>query len=106
MLFVGRELADVGDDVFEEGLRRLGTMAAEGFDKASFSEFVAGFVEGFGDAVGVEGERVAGAENALVDFAIPFFENAEDSGGGVEAVDGFVAAEDECGQMAAIDVAE
>ena len=106
MLFVGGELADVGDDVFEEGLGGLGAMAAEGFDQAGFAEFVAGFVEGFGDAVGVEGESVAGVEGALADFAIPFFENAEDGGGGVEAVDRIVAAEDECGRMAAIDVAE
>ena len=81
-------------------------MAAEGVDEAGFAEFVAIFVEGFGDAVGVKGESLAGAEGALADFTIPFFENAEDSGGGIEAVDGIVLAEDECGQMAAIDVAK
>jgi len=35
---------------------------------------------------------------------VPLFENAEDGRGGVEAVYGIVAAEDERGRMAAIDV--
>lgn len=106
MLFVGGELPDVGDDGVEEGLGALSAMASEGVDQAGFAEFVAGFVEGFGDAVGVEGESVPGAEGALADFAIPFFENAEDGGGGVEAIDRIVAAENECGQMAAVNVAD
>jgi hypothetical protein len=83
MLFAGSEFADVGDDGVEEGLRGLGTMAAEGVDQAVFAELVAGFVEGFGDAVGVEGEGLAGAEGALAELAVPFFENAEDRRGGV-----------------------
>ena len=90
MLFVGGELADVGDDVFEQGLGRLCAMAAEGVDQAGFAEFVAGFVEGFGDAVGVEDERVAGVDGAFANFAIPFFEDAEDGGGGLEAIDRIV----------------
>ena len=65
MLFVGGELADVGDDVLEEGLAGLGAVPEEGFDEASFAEFVAGFVEGFGDAVGVEDQGVAGVDGAL-----------------------------------------
>ena len=99
-------MADVGDDGVEEGLGGLGAMAAEGIDQAVFTELVAGFVESFGDAVGVESEGLAGAERALADFTIPFFENAEDRGGGVETVDRIVAAEDERRQMAAVDVAE
>lgn len=75
-------MADVGDDGIEEGLGGLGAMAAEGVDQAVFAELVAGFVEGFGDAAGVEGEGLAGAEGALADFAVPFFENTEDRGGG------------------------
>ena len=106
VLFAWAELADVGDDGVEERLGGLGAMAAEGFDQAVFAEFVAIFVEGFGDTVGVKGEGVAGAEGALADFTIPLFENAEDRGGGVEAIDGIVLTEDECGQMATIDVAE
>lgn len=99
-------MADVGDDGVEEGLGGLGAMAAEGIDQAVFAELVAGFVKGFGDAVGVESEHLAGAEGALADFAVPFFENAEDGGGGVEAIDRIVTAKDERRQMAAIDVAE
>ena len=59
MLFVGGELADVGDDILEEGLARLGAVAEEGFDEAGFAVFVAGLVERLGDAVGVEDEGVA-----------------------------------------------
>jgi hypothetical protein len=106
MLFVGRKLADVGDDILEEGLAGLGAMAEQGFDEAGFAVFVAGLVERFGDAVGIENEGVAGVDGLFAQFAVPLFENAEDGGGGVEAVDGIVAAEDECGRMAAIDVAE
>jgi len=106
VLFVGRELADVGDDILEEGLAGLSAMAEEGFDEAGFAVFVAGFVEGFGDAVGVEDEGVARLDGAFAQFAVPLFENAEDGRGGVEAVYGIVAAEDERGRMAAIDVAE
>ena len=62
MLLVGGELADVGDDILEEGLAGLGAVAEEGFDEAGFAVFVAGFVEGFGDAVGVEDEGVAGVD--------------------------------------------
>jgi hypothetical protein len=32
VLFAGTEVADVGDDVVEEGFRRKSTVAAEGFD--------------------------------------------------------------------------
>jgi hypothetical protein len=106
VLLVGRELADVGDDILEEGLAGLGAVAEERFDEAGFTVFFALFAEGFGDPVGVEDERVAGVDGAFAQFAIPLFENAEDGGGGVEAVDGIVAAEDECGRMAAIYVAE
>jgi len=106
VLFAWAELADVVDDRVEKGLGGLGAMAAEGFDQAVFAEFVAIFVEGFGDAVRIEGQGVAGAERAFVYFAIPLFENAEDGGGGIEVVDRIVTAEDECGQMAAVDVAD
>jgi|HubBroStandDraft_6_1064221.scaffolds.fasta_scaffold17284_2 hypothetical protein len=65
MLFVGGELANVGDNVLEEGLGGLTAVAEEGFDQAVFAVFVAGFVEGFRDAVGVEGEGVAGVDGLL-----------------------------------------
>ena len=65
MLFAGGELAHVGDDVFEERLGREGAVAAEGVDEAGFAKFVAGFVEGFGDAVGVEDEGIAGVNGSF-----------------------------------------
>ncbi len=106
MLFVGGELADVGHDVLNEGLGGLGAVAEEGCDQAVFAELVAGFVEGFGDAVGVEDQGVAGVDGLFAEFAIPFLEDTEDSRGGVEAVDGIVTAQDKCGRMAAINIAE
>ena len=42
MLFVGGELADVGDDILEEGLAGLGAVTEQGFDQAGFAVFVAG----------------------------------------------------------------
>ena len=65
MLFVGGEVADVGDDILEEGLAGLGAVAEEGFDQAGFAVFVARLVEGFGDAVGVKDEGVAGMDGAF-----------------------------------------
>ncbi len=58
-------------------------MAAEGSDQTGFAEFIADFVKRLDHAAGVSGEGVAGAEDALADFAIPFFENAEDGSAGV-----------------------
>ena len=62
MLLVWGELADVGDDVLEEGLRGLGAVAEEGLDQAVFAVFVTGLVEGFGDAVGIEDKGIAGVD--------------------------------------------
>jgi len=106
VLFVGGELTDVADDIFEQRLGGEAVMAAEGFYEAVFTEFVAILVEGFGDAVRVQGQGVAWAEGALADFAVPFLEDPKDGGGGVEVVDRIVTAEDECGRMATIDKTE
>src|SRR5438445_9882576 len=81
-------------------------MALEGFDEALLAELFIGGIVGFGDAVGVEGEGIARAEAAFSNFAIPILENAQDGGGGVEALDGAVAAEDQAGKMAAVGVAQ
>jgi hypothetical protein len=106
VLFVGRELADVGHHVLQQRLAGLGTVAEERIDEARFAVFVLGLVERFGDAVGVEDERLAGVDGAFAQFAVPCFEDAEDGGGGLEAVDGIVAPQNERGRMAAIDIAE
>ena len=62
---MGGELADVGDDILEEGLAGLGAVAEERFGGAGFAVFVLGFVEGLGDAVGIEDEGVAGMDGSL-----------------------------------------
>ena len=81
-------------------------METERVEEARLAELFAIVIEGFGDAVGVEGEDVAGSDLAFADFAVPLFENAKDGGGGVEAGDGVVGAEEKRGEMAAIGEAE
>ena len=81
-------------------------MPAEGFEKARLAEFFAIMVEGFGDAVCVEGKEVAGHELAFAKLAIPLFENAEDGGRGAEARHATVVAEKKGGEMAAVGIAQ
>ncbi len=85
VLLLGAEVEDFVDHGGERGLRGECTMAAEGVEKARLAEFFAIAVEGFGDAVGVESEDVAGRDLAFAKLALPLFENAKDGGGGVEA---------------------
>ena len=106
VLIVGTVEADFVDDVGDEFAGRKCVVAAEGFDEALFAEFFEGGIEGFGDAIGVKGERVARMELAFADFAIPIAEGTEDGGGGVQGFEGRVSAENEAGEMAAVDVAE
>src|SRR5260221_6921991 len=79
-------------------------MAAEGVEEARLAKFLAIRVEGFGDAVGVEGEDVAGGELAFAELAVPLFENADDGGGGFEARNGVVGAKEKRGEVAAVGV--
>ena len=95
MLLVGAEGLDLVDDCGEKGLGREFGVALEGGDEAVFAELLFGLVEGFGDAVGVEGEDVSCGELAFDDGGVPFFEEAEDGCGGVEAFDVAVVAEDD-----------
>src|SRR6266446_6106378 len=75
-------------------------MTLQGFDEALFAElFVCGVV-GFGDAIGVEGKGVACAKLAFSNLAIPFFENAQDGGSGMEAFHSAIAAEEKAGEVA------
>jgi len=93
VLLVRAEAVDVLDDAGHGGLRGGMAVAGEGLNEAVFAELFAGGVGGFGDAIGVERESVAAAEMAFADGAIPVLEDAQDGGGGVEALDGAVAAE-------------
>ena len=65
-------------------------MAAKRGDEALFAKFFAGGVEGFGDSIGIESQRVARAKIRFVDGAIPILEDAKDSGGGFEPFQGIV----------------
>jgi hypothetical protein len=62
-----------------------------------FAELLVGRVVGFGDAVGVESEGVSRAELVLGNLAVPILEDAQDGGGGSEALDRVIAAEEKSG---------
>lgn len=94
VLFVGTEVAEFGDDGGEKVAGRERLVAAEGGDEALFAKLFESGTEGFGDAVGVQSEDVAGVELALADFAVPIVEGAEDGGSGVQGFDGGIGAED------------
>src|SRR5882757_9245626 len=81
-------------------------MAAERFDEALLSEFFAGVIEGFRDAVGIEGKGVARGELAFADRAIPVAEKAENGAGGIEALESLIVAEEQRAEMPAIGVAQ
>lgn len=74
MLLVRAELADLFDNRFQQGLGRLIPMALEGVNQPLLAEFLARFVERFGDAIGVERQRIAGEEMAFSNGAIPILE--------------------------------
>src|SRR5260370_35674010 len=79
-------------------------MTLQGFNEAVLSELFIIRVVGFGYAVGVEGEGVAWAKLAFSNFAIPILEDSQDRGGGLQALDCIIAAEEQGGEMAAIGV--
>ncbi len=81
-------------------------MAKERIHKARFAELVSSGVEGFGDAIGVEGENIAGCELTFADFALPLPENAKNGAGSIEAYHGAIDAQDQRGQVAAVGIAQ
>jgi len=106
VLLVGTEAAHFVDHGVEQRLGIKMVVAAKDIEQALLAEFFARGTEGFGDAVGIQRERVAGAELAFVKRAIPFSERAHDSGRGREAMDGIVGAEKKWREMAAVGIAE
>jgi hypothetical protein len=72
VLFAGTELTNFVHNCINHWLGRQMTMPLQGFDQERFAKVVSGFVKGVGYAVGVEGERVAGAECDLFKGAVPF----------------------------------
>src|SRR5579864_3732197 len=81
-------------------------MPAERGDQALFSKLFLRIVERFGDAVGVEDQRVSRKKLALANRAFPFFEDPDDCRGGVELFHGAVGPQKQGGQMAAIYVSK
>jgi hypothetical protein len=106
LLLARAELADFADDGGEKVIGGKGTVSAQGSHEAVFAEFIARVVEGFGDAVGVKGKRIARKELRFADGAIPFLEHPEDCGRRVEPLERIVLAEQKSGKMAAVGVAQ
>jgi len=106
VLLVRAEAANFVDDGCEELLRRETTVPMQGGNEALFAELFASLVEGFRDAVGVEGEGIARAKSGFADGAVPVFEDAEDRGGGLEAFERIVAVEQEGRKVATVGVAQ
>src|SRR5579871_2878700 len=102
LLFGGAELADFVDDRVEEIFRVAMAMAADCFHQALFAEFFVAFIECFGDAVGVEHQRVGEAELVFAERAVPFFEQSEHCAGGTQPDACIVGAQKESRKMAAI----
>lgn len=97
MLIIWVEAPDFAGDGFEGGLAGLISVLTQSLDQGFFSEFVSVTVRGFGDAVGVERENVAGAQVAFSDGGIPVLEQAQERGRGIEALAGVVGSQENAG---------
>ena len=91
-LFAGGEAADVTEDSADELVGAQVAMALQGFDEPLFAEFFVPGIGRFGQAVGVDGEQVAGTDATLCQFASPILKQADDGAGRIESIDGAVAA--------------
>src|SRR5438067_6005 len=90
----------------QQFLRRQFTMPPQGLNQSFFSKFLSVRVERFGDAVGVERERVAGEEMTFADRAIPVLEEAQHSAVGLESHQRIITAKQERGEMPAVRVTQ
>src|ERR1700733_5982487 len=106
VLLVRAEALDLVDGGGEDLRGQEFCVLAQSGDEAVFAELFFGVVEGFGDAVGVEGEDIAGSELAVDGGGLPLFEESEDGAGGAEALDVSVVAEEDGGKVATVGVAE
>src|SRR5436190_17624780 len=84
VLLMGAPPANLVDNRRDHGLWGQGSMPLQGFDEALFSPLLVRVVEGFGDPIGVEHQRVSGEEAALRNRTIPVFEEPHYSAGGFE----------------------
>jgi len=106
MLFVGTEMANFVDDGGEQALGREMAVAAQSCDEARFPKFFAGGTEGFGDAVGIQKQSITARDLTFVEGTIPILERAHDGGGGLEAFERIIGAQEKRRKMAAVGVAE
>lgn len=106
MLLVRAELDDVVDDGAAEGLRGKLAVTAQCVDETLFPKFFASGTEGFRDAIGVENERVARRKLAFGEGTIPLFKGAHDGGGGLEALEGIISAQEEWWKVATVGVTD
>ena len=97
MLLLWTEAADFFDDRSEQGWCSQLSVAAQCLDEALLSELLLFIVEGFGDAVGVENQGVAGGEVAFPDLALPTIEQADHRAGGIQGFEAVIAPENESG---------
>ncbi len=93
---------DLGDEL----VGREGEVGADEIDEAGFAKFVAGSVVGFGDAIGVDDEEVAGLERKFLRDTFPVGGHADNGGSGMEAFEGAIGAEKKRGVVATIGVFE
>src|SRR5215469_5452753 len=106
VLLARAELVDFVDYGGEQVVGRKGAVAAECGGETLFAEFIAGFVEGLGDAVGVKRENVASRKLDFADFAVPVLKRTDNRGGGFEARKRIVAAQQQRGKVAAVGVTQ
>src|SRR5713226_1523025 len=92
VLLMGAEALNFVNDCSQRNLRTGLTMPLQGFDEPLLAELLISGVVGFGDAVGVEGERIARTELAFSNFAIPILEDSQYGGRGLQPLDGAIAA--------------
>src|ERR1700739_703571 len=60
----------------------------------------------FGNSIGVERKCIPGVKLALLNLAFPFLESAKNRRCGFEPVEGIVAAQEQRGEVAAVDVSQ
>src|SRR5579863_3919316 len=106
ILLMRAELPDLVDNRPDGSARRLTAMPSDRFDQAVLAEFLFCVIKGFGDAIGVENQRVSRTEAALVNRAIPLLKQADHSAGGIEPLDGASAPQKQHWQVPAVGIAQ
>src|SRR5215467_383070 len=106
MLFAGAEAVNFVHDRGQQVAGRKRAMAAQHGGEPLFTEFLAGVVERFADAVGIESQNVTGRNSSFTNLAVPVFERAYDRSRGLEPFERIVAMKHKSRQMAAVGEAQ